>query len=191
MAGGVSAGRYAYTNPAPAPARRITCITTIRRIRDELQVRAPRRQDSASALFSRSQRWRGRSADHPRQSSSLSDLASDNGARSASGRSSPAGWGRQATRLASTVRTVRAREPSAPVTGPREKEGMMVKLVPILHSSAVDPGSHPARVNQRGGNRWPAARSGHGFRQASYVTWRPYPPGSRRRVRVRCRGDLL
>jgi hypothetical protein len=29
-----------------------------------------------------------------------------------------------------------------------KKEGMVVKLVPILHSSAVDPGSHPARVNK-------------------------------------------
>jgi len=27
----------------------------------------------------------------------------------------------------------------------------MVKLVPILHSSAVDLGRHPARVNQRPG----------------------------------------
>ena len=28
-----------------------------------------------------------------------------------------------------------------------------------------------------GRNRWPAARSSHGFRQASYETWRPNPLG--------------
>jgi hypothetical protein len=32
-----------------------------------------------------------------------------------------------------------------------KKKGMMVKLVPILHSSAVDLGRHAARVNQRPG----------------------------------------
>jgi hypothetical protein len=31
----------------------------------------------------------------------------------------------------------------------RKKEGVAVKLVPILHSSAIDLGGHAARVNQR------------------------------------------
>src|SRR5262245_10312637 len=38
----------------------------------------------------------------------------------------------------------------APVTRPRKKEGMVVKLVPILHSSAVDFGGHAARIQKRG-----------------------------------------
>jgi hypothetical protein len=33
----------------------------------------------------------------------------------------------------------------------RKEEGMTVKLVPILHSNAVDLGRHRARVNQRPG----------------------------------------
>ena len=39
----------------------------------------------------------------------------------------------------------------APVTRPRKKEGMVVKLVPILHSSAVDFGGHAARIHKRAG----------------------------------------
>ena len=35
------------------------------------------------------------------------------------------------------------------MTHPREKEGMVVKLVLILHSSAVDFGSHTARIHKR------------------------------------------
>jgi len=31
----------------------------------------------------------------------------------------------------------------------RKKEGMVVKLVPILHGSAIDLGGHAACVNQR------------------------------------------
>src|SRR5262245_16185808 len=38
-----------------------------------------------------------------------------------------------------------------PVTRPRKKEGMAVKLVPILHSSAVDFRGHAARIHQRAG----------------------------------------
>src|SRR2546421_12003307 len=40
----------------------------------------------------------------------------------------------------------------APIPSPEKKEGMVAKLVLILHSSAVDLGSHPARVNKRGGS---------------------------------------
>jgi len=40
---------------------------------------------------------------------------------------------------------------NAPVTRPRKKEGMVVKLVPILHSSAVDFGGHAARIHKRAG----------------------------------------
>jgi hypothetical protein len=36
-------------------------------------------------------------------------------------------------------------------TRPRKKEGMVVKLVPILHSSAVDFGGHAARTHERAG----------------------------------------
>ena len=39
----------------------------------------------------------------------------------------------------------------APVTRPRKKEGMVVKLVPILHSSAVDFGGHAARTHEWAG----------------------------------------
>ena len=39
----------------------------------------------------------------------------------------------------------------APMTHPREKEGMVVKLVLILHSSAVDFGIHAARIRKRAG----------------------------------------
>src|SRR6185503_16966868 len=38
-----------------------------------------------------------------------------------------------------------------PVTRPRKKEGMVVKLVPILHSSAVDFGGHTARIDEWAG----------------------------------------
>jgi hypothetical protein len=38
-----------------------------------------------------------------------------------------------------------------PVIRPRKKEGMVVKLVPILHSSAVDFGGHAARMHERAG----------------------------------------
>jgi hypothetical protein len=39
----------------------------------------------------------------------------------------------------------------APSARTGKKEGMVIKLVPILHSSAIDFGRHAARVNKRAG----------------------------------------
>jgi len=52
----------------------------------------------------------------------------------------------------------------------------MVKLVPILHSSAVDLGSHPSRVNQRGGIDGQALAAVTDFDRAPYRDVAPLPP---------------
>ena len=60
-------------------------------------------------------------------------------------------------------------------------------------------GTHPAQQRCRlwrpcgshtpaGRSRWPAGRTAHESREESYGKWHPYPPGSKRRGRVRCRG---